>query len=417
MKAERQRFPRELAVRVLTAVLSDRKLLDDALESFAATQPESRGWLQEVCTGTLRWKGRLDYILDSIALKKKPSGWLRKCLLIATYQLLVQEGTAAGLVVSETVDAIKKKEGEAPARFANATLRKVTEHVSDWRKLSAAQAEKGREAELASLPEWLWKKLEKQRGREWAVGFSQATLERPKLWLRSKRTDWNPTWAKAGPIPGSWEATEGGALPTKSGFAEGEFIVQDISSQKLIAEVAAAVRKHFGARTVRVLDLCAAPGGKSVGLAWDGFEVHATDQNEARRLLLADTIQRTQAPVRVIDYPVDGPVLGQFELIWLDAPCTGTGIIRRHPDIKWIKEEKDVPSLAKIQRELVARAWAALAPGCALVYSVCSVLDEEGPLAWKAIQAEVGEHVEWRLAPQDELGGDGFYGVFLVKKL
>ncbi len=409
-----ERHPRDLAVRVLTAVLSDRKPLDEALE--AHSQPESRAWLQETCTGTLRWKGRLDFILDSIALKKKPSGWLRKCLLIATYQLLVQEGTAAGAVVSETVDSIKKKEGEAPAKFANATLRKVTEHIADWRKLSAATAEKGKEAELASLPDWLWKKLEKQRGREWAAAFSQATLERPKLWLRSKRSDWNPGWAKPGPLPSSWESTEGGALVTKEGFAEGEFIVQDLSSQKLVGGVVAATRRHFGSRAVSVLDLCAAPGGKSVGLAWEGLRVTATDLSASRRMLLAETIQRTGAAVEVMAFPEDGVIPGGFDLIWLDAPCTGIGIIRRHPDIKWIKEEKDVPSLSKIQRDLVTRAWAALAPGGVLVYSVCSVLDEEGPIAWKAIREEAAEPIEWRLAPQDELGGDGFYGVFLVKK-
>src|SRR5688572_10265357 len=97
-------YPREIAVRVLTRVLSDQKPLDDSLAELGhALAPDARAWLQEVTSGTLRWKGRLDWILDSAALKKKPTGWLRKILLIGAYQLIAQERTHPGAVVSETV--------------------------------------------------------------------------------------------------------------------------------------------------------------------------------------------------------------------------------------------------------------------------------------------------------------------------
>ncbi|MFZ9596175.1 MAG: transcription antitermination factor NusB, partial [Bdellovibrionia bacterium] len=96
------RHPRSLAVRVLTRVLSDREPLDEVLQALAEeTPPASQAWLQEVCSGTLRWRGRLDGVIDSCAVKKKPSGWLRKVLLIAAYQLVVQERPPAAWVVSE----------------------------------------------------------------------------------------------------------------------------------------------------------------------------------------------------------------------------------------------------------------------------------------------------------------------------
>jgi len=394
--------PRDLAVKILTRVLSEKNPLDVALDETA--NPENRAWLQELCTGTLRWKGRLDAIIDSNVLKKKPSGNLRKVLLIASYQLIVQDRTHAALIVSETVDEIKKLEGDAPSKFANAVLRKIADHAEEWRNLPCENAAWG------SLPEWIWNKCLHQRGIEWTEGFARACLDRPKHWVRAKRDDWKPAWAQAGKIPFSYEVTESGAIPHKEGFSEGEFYVQDISSQYLIDEISKIVKSKF--KNPEALDLCAAPGGKTVGLSWNGFKVTASDSNEKRIALLRENFKRLELSVPIVD-PSE---MLSSNFVWVDAPCSATGIIRRHPDVRWLREERDLIELTALQKKLVLRGFELTKPGGFFAYSVCSILKEEGErLLAHLPQSEFKKAGEWNLAPHVAPYGDGFYAVLLEK--
>jgi 16S rRNA (cytosine967-C5)-methyltransferase len=408
-------------VRVLTRVLSDHEPLDEALASVSGqiTSAQARGWLTEVCSGTLRWKGRLDQAVDSTALKKKPSGWLRKILLVAAYQLIVQERTQPAAVVNETVNEVKRKEGEAPAKFANAALRKIADHAVQWRTLELRPKAPLAEAALwASMPDWIWQKLCKGRGLPWAQAYAAASLERPTTWIRSRDVGLNVDWAKAGPVPGSFELTEGGAVTEKPGFGAGDFFVQDISSQRLVAAISEKALKSGP----RALDLCAAPGGKSVGLAWSGMKVHSSDRDAARYALLQNTIERT-APglIQVVAREKIGE-LEPLDLVWVDAPCTGTGILRRHPDVRWLRREKELDGLLQVQQELLAEAWGRVKPGGYLAYSVCSVLVEEGPDALaRFLSAPVArDHAvktdEWFFAPQEPPHGDGFWAALVYKK-
>ena len=400
------KYPRALAVRVLTQVLSDFRSLDEVLVAESADlEPEAVSWLYEICSGTLRWKGRLDWIIDSLASHKKPSGWLRKTLLLSTYQLIAQDRAPAAQVVSETVDEIKRMEGEAPARFANACLRKVAAQAQDWRNWTfpetphsgKASPENGQAAAWGSLPLWMWNKLVHQRGLEWTRGFAEATLERPKLWVRSRDPQWKSDWVDAGPISGSWQShpARGGAVTRQAGFAEGQWIVQDISSQVLIAEVAHAVRdaqaKDPGQTPLTALDLCAAPGGKSVGLAWSGFQVSATEIKPERVALLQDTIARAAPEIEYLPWDQVVPAAeGEsgkvpnsqnsrlWDLVWVDAPCSGSGILRRHPDVRWLRKEQEVAALTLQQKKILRQGWERVKAGGFLVYSVCSVFADEG---------------------------------------
>lgn len=418
-------YPRNLAVSVLTRVLSDGNQLDEGMNAAlsggsADLPPEARSWLQEVCSGTLRWKGRLDLAVDSTALKKKPSGWLRKILLIAAYQLIVQERTSPAAVVSETVDEVKRKEGDGPAKFANAALRKISAHAGEWRALALRPgATRAEAAAWASLPEWLWARIEKDQGTEWSAAFAQAALQRPPLWLRARRDDWRPASAEPGPVPGSWRLSGGGLVTEMPGFGEGEFIVQDISSQILVHEIASVVSRAVGRKSFRVLDLCAAPGGKAVGLAWEGAEVKATDRDErnAERIALLEQTVKRAAPGKVQILPRSAvPALETQDLVWVDAPCTGTGILRRHPDVRWLRQEKELASLKEIQLQLLAEAWEKVRVGGFLAYSVCSVLKEEGPDRVATAGLSAAERVqEWSLSPQLDPYGDGFWGVLMKK--
>ncbi len=435
------KYPRALAVRVLTQVLSDFRSLDDVLAAESAQlEPEAVSWLYDLCAGTLRWKGRLDWVLDSLASRKKPSGWLRKILLLSTYQLVAQDRAPAAQVVSETVDEIRKMEGEAPAKFANACLRKIASQAQEWRNWkypssgseSLEAASVPRNAAWASLPPWMWNKFLHQRGADWARAFAEATLERPRLWIRSRDPAWKGDWVEPGPVPGSWvqvsAPAQGGGVTRRAGFSEGEWIVQDISSQVLISEVTAAVRDVLGTAPMTALDLCAAPGGKSVGLAWSGFQVSATEIRPDRVLLLQDTIRRVAPEIEYLPWeqvaPQDVPAGARrlWDVVWVDAPCSGSGILRRHPDVRWLRKEQELVALTQQQKKILRQGWELVKPGGFLVYSVCSVFADEGQRIISNFVAESGAESsslnrEWFLSPQQAPYGDGFYAALLHRGL
>jgi 16S rRNA (cytosine967-C5)-methyltransferase len=323
-----------------------------------------------------------------------------------------------GQVVSETVAEVKRKEGEAPGKFANAVLRKVADTGRQWREMPPAanpSAEDG--ARWASFPEWLWKRLVAERGLAWTQAFAQACLERPRIWIRARAAEAYAGWSTPGPVAGSLEITgsaPAGAVTAWPGFAAGDFFVQDVSSQTLVEEIAREVRKGAGERPT-ALDLCAAPGGKSAGLEWSGFAVTATDLNPARLALLEQTVARAARTVQVVKRE-QVATLPAFDLVWVDAPCTGTGIIRRHPDVRWLRRESDLEALNRTQDALIAEAWGKVRPGGYLAYSVCSVLRGEGEERIAHAGLAGAERVAgWDLAPQTAPYGDGFWAVLLRK--
>ncbi len=398
MALERSKL-RAISLKVLTSVLSDGETLENALskQKFA---DEDRAWLMDVCAGTLRWKGRLDWVIDTLSLKKKPAGKIRKILLVACYQIIVQDQVHASLVVSEVVSEIKAIEGIHPAGFANALLRKVAEHSKKWRAWSLPEKATLKEAAAwASLPEWFWKKIVDEHGVKWSQDFAQACLERPKIWMRTAESEQ--------PV-----LMESGAVTKKEGFGEGKFFIQDRSSQQLVLEVSKLLEP-----SATVLDLCAAPGGKSIGLAWNGFDVTASDRNEQRMKLLRENVVRVgRGKVKAVTKSELASVPEQ-DLVWIDAPCSGSGIVRRHPDIRWNFSEKEMTGIAKTQRELLEEGWGRLKSGGILVYSVCSVFKEEGPTIFEEFATKKGTEIksQWSYAPQDEMGGDGFWGAYLIK--
>ncbi len=414
------RYPRAQALRALTRVLSSGDPLEAALaEGWEGATPEARAWLQDVCSGTLRWKGRLDLAIDSLAEKRKPTGALRKLLLIGAYQLIVQERTDPVSVVVETVDAVKAKEGEAPAKFANAILRRLSERAKEWRELPfPKKAPVADKAAWASLPLWIWNRFAKAWGEERASQLAQALLERPSIWLQSDGIAADEALGlKEGPWAGSLQWVPGScALTELPGWSEGKLFVQDLSSQRLAREALAELPP--AAREGLALDLCAAPGGKGIALAWGGMKVVATDRPGERFRLLQENVARLgRERVSVVDRDKipDEP----WSLIWVDAPCTGSGILRRHPEARWLRRESDLESLITLQNELIREAWERLPTGGHLLYSVCSLLEDEGRLHFaegKLLGGAKFETVkEWTLWPQEAPSGDGFWGI-LVKK-
>ncbi len=356
---------RSTAIRCLSQVLSDRKPLDEVLDvAQMSLDSKEAGWLQEVVSGTLRHKARLDYWIDQLAEKKKPSGRLRKALELATYQIIESDRTVSEMVVNETVGWLKEEEGVPPSKFANAILRKIVEKKEAFRNWEfPAKSNLQTKAAWASVPEWMFKAWVKDWNESWAVDYSKFSLTRPKLWVCSQ---------------------SGGAEPLgERRLSDAEFI-QDVSSQRLVSLVASELKRLK--LSSPVLDFCAAPGGKSLGLATRGYQVVATDEDskssrfqvlKENALKKGQNLVQVKAKVELVD--------NFFSCVWVDAPCSSSGIIGRHPDIRWNRNESSAAGFSKKQLEVVAEALRYLAPGGVLVYSVCSVFKIEGSDQEKAI--------------------------------
>jgi 16S rRNA (cytosine967-C5)-methyltransferase len=422
--------PRELAVQILTRVLSDQLPLDLAFEVTTSPKSgksitldtQSRAWLRDVCSGSLRWKGRLDAVIDSIALKKKPSGSLRKILLVAAYQLILQERVAAAIVVDETVEMIKGREGDAPAKFANALLRKIADSAEAWKTLPfPKKGTPAEQASWASLPEWFWNKILHQRGLEWSEKFAEACFARPELWIHAHTSE-GAKLGEAGSVEGSYRLNSSGMISDQEGFSEGLFFVQDISSQFLISEISLAVKAELGKHPT-ALDLCAAPGGKTLGLSWHGFQVTATDIDSNRLKLVSQNSSRLASQITSSGGAIDVverekiAALPEQDLVWVDAPCSGSGIIRRHPDVRWLRQEKELHALKLAQEGLLREAWKKTKPGGFLAYSVCSIFEDEGAGAIKRVGLSQHLQKEWLLSPHHAPHGDGFWAGLLRKPL
>ena len=414
------------AYELLERVLSDGSHLDDMVKSvLPSLPPEERGWFRDITAGTLRWKGRIDLSLELLSAKKAPAGKLKRLLEMAFYQIWNQRGVVGPKVVSETVELAKKELGHQPSKYCNAILRKAELAKTKWSKLRLDDLPEIREKNLprkniteiealwASLPIWIWKRIRDQYGSDWAGAFAEASLKRPETWVRFKEgAPVNEDSFGDSQIYGSYRLLKGGSIREVPGFEEGHFFVQDISVQKIVADLQQFVPN--GDKTL--LDLCAAPGGKSIAMAWNGWRVTATDVNRERMNLMKENVLRLAKDVKIVTYEDVGDE-GAFDWVWVDAPCTGTGIVRRHPDVRWNRKEKDLPHLVHTQSELIEKGWKQVKPGGLLIYSVCSVLKEEGEFQMK--QKDWAKNIIWQqlLAPQITPEGDGFWAVALQKPL
>ena len=396
---------RSLAAKTLAQVYNSNQSLEQSLFEEITRGSErtyadfDRAWVYEICSGVLRYRGRLDHIIDTYSLKKKPSGALRRYLQIAVYQLLVQD-VAPALVVSESVAAIREHDGEIPAKFSNAVLRKISDSVTEWKSWQVTEKSPFEEqVAWCSLPEWLFKKLRKDHGTEWTFAFAKTGLERPKTWYR--------------------ELAKTAGYTLENGYQgnEPEGYVQDISNQLLVEEVLKEIQVRFKSRQPKILDLCSAPGGKTLGLAAAGFQVTATDQDETRLQKVIENRSRLKMQDRIKIVPFSQIWVSDaqtWDVIWIDAPCSSTGIIRRHPEIKWNRTWHDVERLILLQEELIKWGSTHLSKNGMLIYSTCSMLKAENEFAPNITEGlSVVKKIEY--SPQNEPLGDGIIATLFEK--
>jgi 16S rRNA (cytosine967-C5)-methyltransferase len=258
------------------------------------------------------------------------------------------------------------------AGLTNAVLRRLTQDGKQ--RLAALDAAK------LDTPDWLMQRWTRAYGAETARAIAQADSHEPALDLTVK--EGNDSWAtrlRGRVLPtGSVRLIPHGAVSLLPGYPEGAWWVQDAAAAlpaRLLGEVSGR----------KVADLCAAPGGKTAQLAHAGAHVVAVDRSEPRIARLRENIARVGYEVETVVADATEWEAGPFDAVLLDAPCTSTGTIRRHPDIPWLKQESDIAGLTALQRRLLDRAAVLTKPGGTLVYSTCSLEPEEGELQIEAL--------------------------------
>ncbi len=414
---------RRAATDLLVAVMERGRALEDALSetaSFNALTGRDRAFARALVTAGLRRLGGVSAVVSQFLDRPLPDSaeHARALLHLGATQLLVL-GTPAHAAVGETVEtANQMREARGFAKLMNAVLRKV---AREGQQILDAQPPG------ADLPPWLYTRWRAAHG-EAAPQIAEALLSEPPLDLTVKgdAAEWAERLFGAVTPTGSVRLAEHAPVDSLAGFNDGAWWVQDAAAAlpaKLLGDV----------RGKRLLDLCAAPGGKTLQLAAAGAHVTAVDKSEARLKRLRENLARTKLEAEVVCADALEFKAEPFDAILLDAPCTSTGTLRRHPDVAWLRRPTDVRALAELQTRLIAAAAKLLKPGAPLIYAVCSLEPEEGPgvvaealkSGWRRDPVNGKIPAEFTTADGDmrthpgqwsEIGGlDGFYAARLLR--
>ena len=377
--------------------------LDDAIartSPFEHLEGPDRSFARLLASETLRRRGAIDHVIGAYIDRPLPkkSARVMDILRIATAQLLILE-TPPHAAASTAVELAKERgETQGYASLINAVVRKIS---------GAGKAELDKIPARTDTPSWMWRAWERSYGPLGAKAIAEAHRGTPPLdltlksgedaaaWVaRFKAADLEPALLPSGSIRFA-RISDVTALP---GFDEGAWWVQDAAASlpvRLLGDVAGKT----------VFDLCAAPGGKTMQLASAGAIVTAVDKSGARLERVEENLARTKLQAALVEDDVlRFRPAEKADAILLDAPCTSTGTIRRHPDIPWSKGETALTALAELQGKMIDHALSLLKPGGLLVYCVCSLQREEGEAQAKAALAR---HPEIARVPvrAEEIGG------------
>jgi len=420
------------AAKALAAVAFAGRSADAALARSAVPEAQ-RAAVRAITLGSLRWYWRLDAVASTLIAAKPLAPSLRALLLVALHQLEYSRN-APEMTVSAAVDAARLLQQPRATGMVNALLRRFL------RERTALLARSLRHPAAAGAhPEWLLQALQQAWPAQWPQ-IVEANNAHPPMSLRIDLTRTTRAVCQAQFAACGRAAQAPAWLPTAllldrpvgvgelPGFAEGQLSVQDAGA--LFACALLAVRPGE-----RVLDACAAPGGKTGALleAVDGdLALTAVDVDAARVQRIADNLARLRRRALLVTADLTQQLAwwsGEgFDRILVDAPCSATGVIRRHPDIKLLRRPGDVAALALTQRRILEQCLKLLKPGGRLLYSTCSVLPAENECIVEALlaaqprlralplpdgvelpQGLITRSVGWQLLPGNAAQTDGFY--------
>jgi 16S rRNA (cytosine967-C5)-methyltransferase len=393
---------RRLAVDLVAGVQRG-KLLDHLLDEgrlaqrYQSLEPRDRGLVRAITGVTLRRWGQVEDALARYLQRPLPddAGQLRAIMGVAAAQILFMD-VADHAAVALAVDLVAGDRASAPFKgVANAVLRRV---AAEKGAILASQ-----DAVALDTPRWLIDRWSDTYGPETARAIAETHLVEPSLDLTVKSDP--EGWAqRLGGIVlpnGSVRVVGQGAVERLDGYEDGEWWVQD-------AAATLPVRLLGDVRGKKVADLCAAPGGKTAMLAHLGANVTAVDLSYHRLGRLKRNLARLRLKADVVVTDVTEWMAGPFDMILLDAPCTATGTLRRHPDGVLAKQPKDIVTLSALQRRLVDQAIRMLKPGGLLVYSTCSLEPEEGPDQIRRLMLIDAPVERVPVAPDEVFGRDEF---------
>jgi 16S rRNA (cytosine967-C5)-methyltransferase len=373
---------RKAALTILTQVLRQRRPLDTQLESLKNLPPRDAGFARALASQTLRHFGELEALIRLCVPKPLPphkAGPATEILLLGACELLILKVPPHAAV--DAANNLAAGDGKAVhfKSLINAVLRRLAREGESLRT--------GLDAARLNTPDWLWSRWTAQYGEEIAHAIARAHGKEAPLDICLKQRD--VSQPENAPLFGlSRRVTGEGRVEELPGFAEGGWWVQDAAATLPVALLGDVAGK-------KVIDLCAAPGGKTLQLAAMGADVSAVDIDPGRAARLRENLARTGLSATVVesdarDFSSTAP------LVLLDAPCTATGTIRRHPDLPWIKGAADVMAQASSSYDLLESAARMVEAGGLLVFAVCSLEREE---AEEQIAAFLSGHREFRHEP------------------
>lgn len=426
---------RAAAALAIQQVLEQGRSLNQALPQVTRNlAPRDKALCQQLCFGVLRQLPELNFLVSQLLdkpLKNKTSiiQWL---MLVGTYQLVSMRVAEHG-AVSATVEAAKLLKHKSLAGLVNGVLRNLLRRRDE---LLAQLAQ--REDLKHNHPRWLADAI-CQAYPDQASSIMAANNNQAPLWLRVNENQTTGdsyrqqldsaaiSYAPESPLPTAIQLDQAQDVTTLPDFAAGAVSVQDIAAQHAAWLLDAQPGES-------ILDCCAAPGGKTVHILerTSSARVLAIDSDAQRLTRIHENLQRLQLAkldVRVqqgdASQPSTWAPAEPFDRILLDAPCSATGVIRRHPDIKWLRRASDIAELAQLQSQILDALWPHLRVGGTLLYATCSILPQENAEQIKAFCARhpdavrLATHpdgsVDWQWLP-GEHAGDGFYYAKLEKR-
>ena len=385
---------RRCAALAVMDVRANGRALELALvetEDYASLEPRDRAFARAIAATVFRRSGQIKAVLKP-HVRKKPTAPVQAVLETAVAQIVFME-VSPHAAVSESVDVLKSRRNTTPfASFTNAVLRRV---VEQGKQTAAAAPPKN------NIPGWIRGEWERTYGKIPMTKIAVQLIKDPGLDLTvmDKRADLaeatggKPVGRQTLRLDSIGDVT---ALP---GFEDGTWWAQDLAA----AQPAQILMSQFEeVKGVRVLDMCAAPGGKTLQLAAAGMDVTAVDKSSGRLKRLEENLTRTKLKATVVHKDALEFEAEQFEAVLLDAPCSATGTFRRHPDVLHNRSPKSVADLVRLQDKLLPKAAALTAPGGVLVYAVCSLQPDE---AMPRITKFLENAPDFRLIPIPSLPG------------
>ncbi len=395
-----------VAAAEICADLRSGELLDPSFDRRTARlDARDRRWVRELVYGTLRRRGRIDAYLDARVRggSVRLDADLHDLLRLGAAQLLFMQSVPAYAAIAQTVELAKRRHGIGASKLANAVLRRLDRERGALELPQAADAVDALALE-GSHPRWLVARWVARWGLDETKRLLEANNREAPLIARpyhAVREQLEAMLEAAGVqvedaplVRDSIVLSSPVSSLTELGpFRQGLFHLQDPAST-LVTQYACV---PTGAE---VADLCAAPGGKTIELSRNAGRVYASDVSRARLERVIENARRLEI-ANIDPYVADAryPAIRPVDLVLVDAPCTGTGTFRRHPDARWRLKISDIAVMSSIQRGILRAAADAVRPGGLLVYSTCSLEPEEND---EQIESFLNAHPGWRLDPPPE---------------